>query len=122
MGKHPLNLALRFLLEMTGLTIFAIWGWHWGAGWWRVLPAVFLPVLFATLWAVFAVNEDPSRSGKTVVPTPGVIRLFLELAFFGCAVLSLFDLKYNTMGIIFASVVLAHYALSFDRIIWLFRH
>lgn len=122
MGKHPLNLALRFLLELAGLAVFGIWGWHWGEGWWRFLPAIFLPVVFATMWAVFAVEEDPSRSGKTVVATPGVIRLIMELAFFSLATLALFDLKYNTAGIVFALIVFFHYALSYDRIGWLLKH
>lgn len=122
MSKHPLNLALRFLLEMVGLAIFAIWGWHRGEGWWRFLPAVILPLVFATLWAIFAVNEDPSRSGKTVIPTPGVIRLILELTFFALATLALFDFDYKTYGIVFVAVVLFHYAISYDRIFWLIRH
>jgi len=122
MGKHPLNLALRFLLELAGVAVFAIWGWHWGEGWWRILLAVIVPVFFATLWAVFAVNEDPGRSGKTVVPIPGVLCLVMELAFFGLATLALFNLEYRTMGIVFAVVVLFHYAISYDRMVWMLRH
>lgn len=122
MAKHPLNLALRFILEMAGLTVFGIWGWSWGEGWWRILPAVIVPLLFATFWGVFAVNEDPSRSGKTVIPTKGVVRLFLEFTFFGLAALALFDMNLKSTGIVFALVVLFHYAASYDRIIWLLKH
>ena len=122
MGKNPINLALRFLLEMAGLAIFAVWGWNWGSGRWRFLPAIFVPLVFAALWGIFAVNEDPSRSGKTVVPTPGVLRLFLELTFFTLATLALFDLGLKTQGTVFAIVVFIHYAISYDRIMWLFKH
>ncbi len=122
MGKHPLNLALRFFLELTALAVFAIWGWNWGTGWWRTLPAIIIPLIFAVLWAVFAVKDDPSRSGKTVVNTPGVFRLFLELAFFGLATLALFDLDWKTPGIVFAIVVIMHFAISYDRVIWLLNH
>lgn len=122
MGKHPLNLALRFILELATLSVFAIWGWNWYADWRRVLPAVFLPLFFAVLWGVFAVKNDPSRSGKTVVPTRGVMRLFLELVFFGLAALALFNLEWKTMGTVFALLLVFHYSISYDRIIWLLKH
>lgn len=122
MGNHPLNLALRFILEITALAVFVIWGWNLIAGWQRVLPAVLLPLLLATLWGVFAVKNDPSRSGRTVVPTTGAVRLFFELVFFGLATVALFDLELKTLGFVFAAVVVFHYAISYDRIIWLLRH
>lgn len=121
MGKHPLNLALRFILETAALAVFAIWGWNLYADWRRVLPAVFLPLFFAVLWGVFAVKSDPSRSGKTVVPTRGAIRLFLELAFFGLATLALFNLEWKTLAAVFAIVVVFHYVISYDRIFWLLK-
>ena len=122
MGKNQLNLALRFLLELAALAIFALWGWNWGIGWWRFLPALFIPLFFAAFWGIFAVKDDPSRSGKTVVPTKGVVRLLLELLFFALATLALFDLGFNVQGIVFAIVVLTHYAVSCDRILWLLKH
>jgi len=64
MRNHPLNLALRFLLEMGALVVFAVWGWNNFPGLWSILAAIGLPVFFATLWGVFAVKGDPSRSGK----------------------------------------------------------
>mgnify|MGYP006302733779 CR=1 FL=1 len=121
MSQYPINLGIRFVLEVTALTTFAIWGWNNGPGWWRVAAAIGLPVFFAAIWAVFAVKDDPSRSGKTVVPTKGFIRLFLELLFFGLASLALFDLGFNVPGLVFSILVLLHYAFSCDRIIWLLR-
>jgi len=69
----------------------------------------------------FAVPNDPSRSGKTVVPTPGFIWLLLELALFGASAWMLFDLEFTKLGWIFSSVVLVHYATSYDRMVWLLK-
>ena len=77
---------------------------------------------FAAMWGVFAVKDDPSRSGKTVIPTSGIIRLILELVFFGLAAWALFDLGYLKTGFAFSFLVVLHYALSFDRILWLIKH
>lgn len=121
MSKHRVNLALRFILEITALIVFAIWGWNKGSGWWSVLPAIGLPVFFATIWGVFAVKGDPSRSGKTVVPTKGSFRLLLEILFFGLAALALFDLGFHLTGVTISILVLLHYVFSYDRIVWLLK-
>jgi hypothetical protein len=121
MSKHPVNLALRFILEITALIVFAIWGWNKGSGWLGVVLAIGLPVFFATLWGVFAVKDDPSRSGKTVVPTKGFLRLLLEILFFGLAALALFDLGFHIAGVAISILVLLHYAFSYDRIVWLMK-
>jgi hypothetical protein len=121
MSKHRVNLAFRFILEITALIVFAIWGWNKGSGWLGVVLAIGLPVFFATLWGVFAVKDDPSRSGKTVVPTKGFLRLLLEILFFGLAALALFDLGFNIPGFAISILVLLHYAFSYDRIVWLMK-
>ncbi len=77
MGKHPLNSALRFLLEMVAIISFGYWGYLQTDLWWRILLAAGLPILFAGIWGVFAVPGDPSRSGNTVVKTPGMVRLII---------------------------------------------
>lgn len=120
MGSHPINLAVRFLLELTALGSFAYWGWTHINGWPRVIVAILLPVLVAATWAVFAVPDDPSRSGSTVVATPGFIRLLFELAFFGASVWVL--LASRMLGVGFGVIVVIHYVISYDRIIWLLAH
>jgi len=122
MGKHPLNLALRFLLEITALLVYAFWGWKQAEGWQGLLLAAALPVIFATIWGIFAVKDDPSRSGKTAVPTRGFIRLCIEIVFFGLAILALFDLTLKIPGIVFSILVVIHYAFSLDKINWLLKH
>jgi len=121
MSKHPVNLAIRFALELVAIGSFGIWGFRSSDEWYGYLLALLFPLLFAGLWGVFAVPYDPSRSGKTVVVTPGVIRLILELALFGAAAWMLFDIEYLKLGWIFSAVIIFHYASSYDRIIWLLK-
>jgi len=121
MSSHPLNLALRFLLEIFALVIFGCWGWSLSDGIWQYLSAFGLPILMAAMWGIFAVKNDPSRSGKTAIQTPGIIRLLIELVFFGLAFGALLSLNYNTLAINYLVVFLAHYILSFDRIKWLLK-
>jgi hypothetical protein len=121
MVKNPINLAIRLLLEILALFIFALWGWKQADDWKRYLLAIGIPLFFAVLWGVFAVKNDPSRSGKTVVPTPGWVRLLLELSFFGFAVLGLFHLGKTVHAIVFAGFVIFHYFLSVHRIKWLIK-
>ena len=123
MAYHPLNLALRFLLELAALAAMASHGWQLTDNRpLRILAAVAVPLVAASLWGVFAVPEDPSRSGAAPIPVPGVIRLPLELAFFGFAGWSLYASGAQTLGLILGAAVLVHYALSYDRIKWLLGH
>ena len=121
MGSHPLNLAVRFILEIAALGAIGYWGWTQHDGFVRYLLAVGGPILAAIVWATFAVPDDPSRSGKAPVPVPGIIRLVLELALFAFAAWALYDAGNSLLALILAAVVLVHYALSYDRIAWLLR-
>ena len=121
MSKNPVNLAIRFTLEVVAIVTFGIWGYRASNGLPGLILAILLPLVFAGLWGVFAVPDDPSRSGKTVVRTPGPIRLLLELALFGAAVWMLFDLDFQKLAWIFGSLVGIHYLTSYDRIKWLMK-
>lgn len=121
MGSHPVNLAVRFLLEIAGLVILWVWGWNSGEGALRYLFAAGIPIVAAVLWGTFAVPEDPSRSGKAPVPVPGFLRLPLELGLFAAATWSLFDLDKSPLGWILGITVLIHYVISYDRILWLLK-
>lgn len=120
-SNHPINLALRFLLEVLAIVAFGVWGYSLGSGGMRILMAILFPLLFALLWGIFAVRGDPSRSGKTVVHTPGIARLLLELILFGVAAWMMLDLDYCLMALIFGMAVVIHYFISFDRIAWLLK-
>ena len=119
MSKNPVNLTARLLMEVAAIISFGMWGLNLKEGWMGIILAILLPLIFASIWGVFAVTGDPSRSGKTVVPTPGPVRLILELVLFGCATWMLFNLGYSRLSGIYGAVVVVHYIVSFDRIRWL---
>ncbi len=121
MGSNPINLALRFLLELAALGSYSLWGRQQADGLMGYLLAIALPFLGAIVWATFAVPNDPSRSGKAPVPVPGWLRLILELLIFGLATFCLHDLGHARIGSLFGLIVLAHYLISYDRINWLLR-
>ena len=119
MGSHSVNLILRFLLEIMALISLGIWGWEQSESWFRLVIAFGLPIILAVIWGTFAVPNDPSRSGSAPIITPGFIRLIIEYGIFGFAVWSLHDMGYDTLSLIFGIVVLGHYLISYDRVLWL---
>jgi hypothetical protein len=119
MGSNPINLAIRFLLEMSALFSVGIWGWHQNEGWLRVLFAFGIPLVFATVWGTFAVPNDPSRSSTALIVTPGIVRLAIELLFFSLATWSLYNIGWHNASLGFGTLVIIHYIVSYDRIIWL---
>jgi hypothetical protein len=119
LASNPVNLAVRFLLELAALAAMAYWGWLQHDGLLRVVLAIGAPLLAVLLWFTFAVPGDPSRSGKAAVPVPGIVRLVLELAIFGSASYALYDAGNPTLALVLAVVVIVHYALSYDRLAWL---
>ena len=80
MSNNPLNLALRFVLELVALGGLALLGWTLGGDGWRLIPAVVLPLVAAAAWGTFRVPNDP---GPAPVAVPGPVRLALEVAVFG---------------------------------------
>ena len=121
MSNNPLNLAFRFLLELAALAAIGYWGWAQHAGVWRFVLAIGLPLLAAALWGIFRVPGDASSSGRAPVAVPGAVRLLLELAFFALATWALFAAGQPVLAWILGLAVLLHYALSYDRVIWLLR-
>lgn len=116
MNAHPLNLAVRFLLEIAILMALGAWGWHRGDGWMRWLLAISLPLIAAAIWGIFRVPHDP---GAAPVAIPGALRLLIELALFGFAIWSLFNMGYNKLGWGMAVVSVVHYVVSYDRVLWM---
>jgi len=120
MSQNPLNLAVRFLLEIIALIAIGALAKVQFSGALGFILMVVLPLFAAVVWGTFNVPGDPSRSGKAPVPVPGIVRLLIELDIFGCATWALYSFN-PTYGWIFGLVTLAHYTLSYDRIIWLLR-
>jgi hypothetical protein len=113
-SQHPLNLALRFLLELAVWAAMGYWGWTQHRGIWRWLLAFGLPLIAMTLWGVFRV---PGDGGAPVIAVPGWSRLLLELAQFVVAVWLLVDAERHTWAIGLAALLILHNALSYDRIL-----
>lgn len=119
MGYHPLNLGLRFLLEIGGFAAFVIWGHGLVEGTWGWVLGIGVGILAFAVWGVFNVPGDESRSGEAPVPVPGWVRLALELAYFGLAVWGLAAVGRDTWALGFGVLVGIHYLISWDRIGWL---
>ncbi|WP_455199123.1 YrdB family protein [Kaarinaea lacus] len=118
---NTVNLAVRFLLELTALAAFAMWGWSRAEGALQFVLALALPVIAAALWGAFAVPGDPSRAGHAPVALPGVVRLVLELVFFSLAAYALYSTSQAIAGWVFGVIVILHYLVSYKRILWLVR-
>jgi RsiW-degrading membrane proteinase PrsW (M82 family) len=67
-------------------------------------------------------TRGPSRSGAAPIVTPGLIRLIKKLLFFALATWSLYDVGWIKISLVFSIVVVAHYIVSYDRIMWLMAH
>jgi hypothetical protein len=119
MGSHPLNLAIRFLLELSALLAMGVWGWRQSEGWFSLLLALSVPIIAAVVWGTFAVPNDPSRSGAAPIPVPGILRLTIELAYFVFAAWALYDLGFKGLSWTLGIIVAFHYIISYDRILWL---
>jgi len=120
MGSHPINLIFRFILELCALAAIGIWGWNQSDGFFRFVLSIGIPIILAAIWGVFAVPDDPSRSGAAPVVVSGIVRLSIELAIFAFAIWSLYNIGSIRLSSVLGIAVLLHYILSYDRIIWLF--
>jgi hypothetical protein len=121
MGSHPVNLAVRFALELVALGSVGAFGWSRFEGPVRWGAAIALVVAFMVVWGLFNVPDDPSRSGRAPVGVPGWVRLGLEIALFSAATFALARVFPPAWAAVFGGVVVLHYALSWDRIAWLLR-
>jgi hypothetical protein len=122
MSQQPLNLLLRFLLELAALAAIGFWGWAGHEGPLRYALAIGLPLIAAGLWAVFRVEGDESSGATPIVAVSGILRLILEVVLFAFATWCLFAAGATAAGWVFAGLILLHYALSYDRISWLLAH
>lgn len=106
---------------MTVLVAVGMWGWHQADGWMRWVIAIGVPMMLSVIWGVFNVPGDPSRSGEAPVVVPGIVRLLIEAAFFIFGSWALMSLGYRAFGGAFIVIVVVHYLVSFNRILWLLK-
>ena len=119
MGSHPINLLFRFLLELLALAAVAYWGYKQSEAWPGLVLAVLVPLGLAVIWGVFNVPADPSRSGNAPVAVTGIVRLLIETGVFGMAIWSLYDTGHLRLSAILGALVIIHYLISYDSILWL---
>lgn len=118
MANHPMNLGLRFLLELLALFSLGYWGWTQHSGLARLLWTIGLPLVAAVAWGTLRV---PGHPGAAPVAVPGIVRLLLEAAVFGGATWALYAAGRENWGLIYGVIVLAHYMLSYDYVMELLR-
>lgn len=116
MSHNPIMLGTRFLLELALLAALGVAGWGLAQGSWCYVAAIALPLAAAALWGVFRVPND---GGPPTVRVPGVVRLLLEIFLFGAAVGALYAAGRPGWALALGGVTLLHYALSYDRVLWL---
>lgn len=119
MSQNPLNLAVRFLLELAGLVgLFRLGQWMFDGGMGLLLGSG-TTVVAIVAWATFNVPGDRSRSGNAPVRVPGVVRLTLELVVLGGGAVGWWLAGPSWLAWVYTIFLVAHYALSWDRIFWL---
>ena len=120
MGQNPINLIVRFLLEIIAFVALGAWAKAQFMGLLGTTLMILIPLLAAIAWGTFNVKGDPSRSGKAPVQVPGRVRLLIEFAILGAATWALFTFN-PTYGWISGVVALLHYILSYDRVVWILK-
>jgi len=120
MGSNPINLALRFFLELAAWFAMGYWGWTQNTGVPRFAAAIGLPLAAMALWGVFRVPGEPNDDPPVAVP--GIVRLIIELGEFSLAVGLLYLAGRTQLALIFGAVILLHYAASYDYIIRILRY
>jgi len=119
MSNHPLNLLIRFLMEIAALVIVTMWGWHFTTDWTRYLLAIGLPVVAAIIWGVFRIPNDPKPAP---VEVPGIVRLAYELFLFGFATWALHNLHYTMASYIMGATTIISYTAGYDRTLKMLRN
>ncbi len=98
----PINLGLRFLLELAMLAAFAFWGFHTGAQpLAKILLGVGVPLLVAVIWGALLA---PRSSRRLQDPAYSILVYFL----FGLAALGLVIAGQVVLAVILAVVFVAN--------------
>lgn len=113
------NLILRFFLEIWVLGVVFVAALTVVDGGWRIVVAVAASLVLITMWGVFNVPEDPSRSGRAPVPVPGWARLSIEVFYFGIGAYATYLAGWPALALVFSVVVIVHYVFSARRVRWL---
>ncbi len=119
MAYHPVNLTVRFALELAALAALGSWAWQAFPPGWRLVAAAAVPLAAAAVWGTFAVPGDASRSGHAPIEVPGALRLGLELALFALASWALAASGRPVLAGVLVGAASLHYLVSLERVTWL---
>jgi hypothetical protein len=119
MANNPLNLALRFVLELVAIGGLALLGWTLGGESWRLVSTIVLPVVAAAAWGTFRIPNDP---GRAPVAVAGPVRLALEVAVFVGGVVGFAIAGHGTLALVVGTVMAGHYLVSYDRVARMLRN
>ena len=116
------TLGLHLLIEIglfAGIVAAASMNYDGTTVW---IASVVGIIATAAIWGVFAVPNDPSRSGKTVVVTSGLVRLVIELSLFGVVTAWLAIGEGYIPAVVLGGATVVHYVSWPARIRWLLRN
>lgn len=116
---EPLAPALRFVLELVGITAIALAASRLAPGLAGPFAAAGTVIVIAGAWAAFRVPGDP---GPAPVAVSGPARLALEAVVFALATASLALVAGPAAAAVFGAAVLVQYALDRGRIRRLLGH
>ena len=96
-GFRGVVLTVRFLMELTLLTVASVWGFSVGAGAWAWLLGIGAPLVVAVIWGMFV-------APKARWPLPVSARVVLELVLFGAGALALATVANTALAVAFAAL------------------
>lgn len=120
-AEHPVNLAVRFMLEVAAAVGIFRLGLQIADGTVAGLLAVSMVAVGVTAWGTCNVPGDTSRSGSAPVPVPGPVRLGIEVAVFATGGVGWFIAGPRWFAWTYLVVTLVHHLASVDRLTWLMR-
>ena len=111
MSQHPVNLGLRFVLEVVAVVGLirlgdGVWGW-------------LLALAGVVAWGIFRVPNDGTSSGRAPVAVPGPVRLAVEVSVFGLGLVGWFLSGPQWVAVADAIALGLHHVFSVDRLRWL---
>ncbi len=111
-----------FLLEIAMWTSFGWIGWQVGSGVTRWLFAIGFAAAAILIWGIFRAPGMSPPENAVVFPTPGLVRLVLEVGLFVLAGYGLWVIGYRWAAETLWTFAALIYILSFSRIRWLLDH
>lgn len=101
-----LNLLVRFLLELSMLTVVGYWGFKTHSSWLlKILFGIGLPALIALLWGLFI-------APKAIYPLSNAPRLILEMVLFASASIALFASANPALGWAYTIILITNKVLQ----------